>query len=120
MKHSATKIGRSSFEHKKFDPFYLGRMNNLNHDLRLKNLSNAFSHRVKTQKMKGHAIKKKAFDGQLKDPFSTVPKLERDIPGTVSMQISDNGSPVDSSLQNAFSDRLTDSFKLYGKEREYN
>ena len=100
------------FEDRKFDPYYLGRFKNLNHHLRFKNMASAFSDKFARQKMKKLVVKK-AFP-ELKDPYAKVPKELRDLPNSVSMQISDN-SRTQNFFKNddAFDSKVMDAYKLY-------
>jgi hypothetical protein len=100
------------FEDRKFDPYYLGRFKNLNHHLRFKNMASAFSDKFAKQKMKKIVVKK-AFP-ELKDPYAKVPKEMRDLPNSVSMQISDNSkTPNFFKNDDAFDNKVNDAYKLY-------
>ena len=100
------------FEDRKFDPYYLGRFKNLNHHLRFKNMASAFSDKFAKQKMKKIVVKK-AFP-ELKDPYAKVPKEMRDLPNSVSMQISDNSKTANfSKNDDAFDNKVNDAYKLY-------
>ena len=100
------------FEDRKFDPYYLGRFKNLNHHLRFKNMASAFSDKFAKQKMKKIVVKK-AFP-ELKDPYAKVPKEMRDLPNSVSMQISDNSKTANFfKNDDAFDNKVNDAYKLY-------
>ena len=99
------------FEDKKFDPYYLGRFKNLNPHLRFRNMAAKFTDRYSKEHLK-KVVVKKAFESDLKDPYAKVPKELRDLPNSVSMQISDNSTNTQFE-KDAFDSKYLDAYKLY-------
>jgi hypothetical protein len=100
-----------NFEDKKFDPYYLGRFKNLNPHLRFRNMAAKFTDRYSKEHLK-KVVVKKAFESDLKDPYAKVPKELRDLPNSVSMQISDNSTNTQFE-KDAFDSKYLNAYKLY-------